>query len=272
MTVPPRTPPTAVKTVSRSTALPGHSAGQHRTPGHDDRRDVQARGGHDHARDDLVAVRDHHHGVEGVCAHGDLDGVGDDLTARQRVAHALVVHGDAVAHADRGELHRRAAGHADAGLHGLGDLIEHEMPGDHLVGRIDDGDQRPRDLFVGESVRLEQATVRGPRQALFHATALEIHLLPFFRRWLRGAAAQAYEAGAQCSRPLVRHVTDATDPIYLPRPLAKIVRFVKTPWRSLGWLRGQVRSVLRRVPSDSRLSAGRMSLYSSPSTPSALFG
>ena len=53
---------------------------------------------------------------------GALDGVGDDLAARQRVAHPLVVHRDAVADADGGELERRAAGHADARLDGVGDV------------------------------------------------------------------------------------------------------------------------------------------------------
>ena len=53
----------------------------------------------------------------------DLDRVGDDLAAGQRVAHALVVHRDAVADADGVELERRAAGHADAGLDGVGDLV-----------------------------------------------------------------------------------------------------------------------------------------------------
>ena len=49
------------------------------------------------------------------------------MTSRlgERVAHARVVHRDAVADADGGDLERRAAGHVDAGLHGVGDLVEH---------------------------------------------------------------------------------------------------------------------------------------------------
>ena len=40
--------------------------GEHRSARDDDGRDVEPRCGHEHARDNLVAVRDHHHGVEGV--------------------------------------------------------------------------------------------------------------------------------------------------------------------------------------------------------------
>ena len=44
---------------------------------------VEPRGGHEHAGDDLVAVRDQHDRVEGVGRDGELDGVGDDLAARR---------------------------------------------------------------------------------------------------------------------------------------------------------------------------------------------
>ena len=50
-----------------------------------------------------------------------LDRVGDDLAADERGAHALGAHGDAVGHRDGVELHRRAAGRADAILDVLGE-------------------------------------------------------------------------------------------------------------------------------------------------------
>jgi len=45
---------------------------------------------------------------------------------------------------------------------------------------------------------------------------------------------------------LMRQVTDATDPTYWARFLAKVVRSW-VPGRSYGWLRGEFRSVPRRV-------------------------
>jgi hypothetical protein len=49
-----------------------------------------------------------------------FNGVGDQFPAAQRVFHADVIHGDAVADADDTELHRGAAGHVNAGFDGFG--------------------------------------------------------------------------------------------------------------------------------------------------------
>ena len=89
----------------------------------------------------------------------------------QRVLHALVVHGDAVADADDGELDGRAAGHADAGLDRLGDLVQMDVAGDDLVLGVGDADHGPVDLLVGEAHGLEQGAVGGFLQAFFHQVA-----------------------------------------------------------------------------------------------------
>ncbi len=57
--------------------------------------------GDEHAGHDLVAAGDEDHGVELVALDRALNRICDDL-ARDGVVHALVVHGDAVAHADGG--------------------------------------------------------------------------------------------------------------------------------------------------------------------------
>ena len=95
------------------------SAGQHGPPADENSRQVQTGGGHEHAGDDLIAVGDHDHGVKGVGGGHDFHGIGDQLAAAQGIFHADVIHGDAVADADGGKFHRRAAGHVDAGLDGL---------------------------------------------------------------------------------------------------------------------------------------------------------
>ncbi len=56
-------------------------AGLHRPAADEDRRDVAAHRGHQHAGDDLVAVGDADHAVEAVGLDHRLDGVGDDLAA-----------------------------------------------------------------------------------------------------------------------------------------------------------------------------------------------
>ena len=52
------------------------------------------------------------------------------------------------------------------------------MPGDDLVRRVDDGDERPRDLLVGEPVGLEQAAVGRLGEAPLHAIAASSMTLP----------------------------------------------------------------------------------------------
>ena len=52
---------------------------QHWTTGYEDGWQIQTAGSEEHARYDLIAVRDEDEGVEGVSARHTLDGVGDQL-------------------------------------------------------------------------------------------------------------------------------------------------------------------------------------------------
>ena len=106
-----------------------------------------------------------------MALHRAFQRVGDGFARHERVVHAVVVHGDAVAHADGGYLERHAAGHVDARLHGFGDLVEVVVAGDDVVAGVEDGDERPLHLLVGDAVGLEQAAVRGARRAAPHGIA-----------------------------------------------------------------------------------------------------
>ena len=108
--------------------------------------------------------------------HPEFQAVGDDLARHERVVHAVVVHGDAVAHADGGDFKRDAAGHVDAGLDGLADFVQVVMAGDDVVARIDDGDKRAAHLLVGDSVSLEQAAMRGARGTHLDCIAAKLHV------------------------------------------------------------------------------------------------
>src|SRR5690606_23970838 len=85
----------------------------HRTAGNEDHRNVQAQRGHQHARGDLVAVGNAYDGVGAVGIDHVLDGVGDDLAARQRIQHAVVAHGDAVIDSNGVEFLGHATGAFD---------------------------------------------------------------------------------------------------------------------------------------------------------------
>ena len=108
--------------------------------------------------------------------HG-LGGVGDEVPGDEGVLHAYVAHGDAVAHGDGGELHRRAAGGPDAGLHGLGDFVQVHVAGNNLVIGADDADQRALQLLLGVAQGVKEGPVGGPFDALGDVAAAFFHML-----------------------------------------------------------------------------------------------
>ena len=102
-----------------------------------------------HARHDFVAVGDAHGGIERMALNSAFKAVGNSLARNQRVMHAVVVHGNAVANANGGNLERRATGLINAGLYGFADLIEVGMPGNDVVAGIENRDERALHLFIG---------------------------------------------------------------------------------------------------------------------------
>ena len=150
--------------------LPAPS-GQHGAAGHHDGGHVDARGRHQHAGHDLVAVGNQHERVKAVGLGERFDAVGDELARHQRIVHSLMPHGDAVAHGDGGHLHRRTAGHAHAFLDRLGDGIQVHMAGHDFALRVDHADQGAVQLGVDVTHGLEQASVRSPGKAGFDGIA-----------------------------------------------------------------------------------------------------
>ena len=118
------------------------ASGQHGAAADDDCRDIDASGSHEHARYDFIAVGNHDQAVEGVAVGDGFDGVADELAAGQRVFHAVVAHGDAVADADGRKFDRRTAGGGDAQLDGFGDFPQVHMAGNDFVKGVDYADQR----------------------------------------------------------------------------------------------------------------------------------
>ena len=94
--------------------------------------------------------------------------VGDDLARHQGVVHALVVHGQPVAHADDVELQRDAAALIHPVLDLLGDGVQVHVPGDELVVRVGYADERPLGVVTADAERAEQGAVRGPSRTGVH--------------------------------------------------------------------------------------------------------
>ena len=141
-------------------AAAGHAAGHHRAAGNDHRGQIQAARRHQHAGNDLVAVRDEHHAVKAV-GHGHrLAAVRNQFAGREGILHANVAHRNAVAHADGRELDRHAARQTDAVLDGLRDVVQVVVPRHTLRLCAHHADQRKLQLLVGQAERFPQGTMR----------------------------------------------------------------------------------------------------------------
>ena len=148
---------------------------QHRAAGADDCRNVQACCCHDHARNDLIAVRDEHECIELMCLCECLDRIRNQLTGRQRKLHADVAHCNAVAYADGRNQNRRAACHADAGLDCIGNFVQIDVTRDDLTVRRNDADNRTVHFFLGHAGRAQQRTMRYTLNALRDVMTSQFH-------------------------------------------------------------------------------------------------
>ena len=114
----------------------------------EDGREVEARGGHEHARQGLVAAGQQDRAVQPLGHHHRLDRVGDDLARDQREVHSLVPHGDAVGHRDGPELQGVPARREHAVLDGAREPVEGQVARRDLVPRAGDPDLRLGEVVV----------------------------------------------------------------------------------------------------------------------------
>ena len=155
-------------------------AGGHRAAAHEDRRDVEAHGGHEHPRHDLVAVRDAHHAVQAMGAQHRLDAVGDELARRERILHAAVAHRDAVIHPDGVEDEGHAARLADEALDQHADLVQVGVARDAIGVGVANGDKRlvPIRLGFDGAGGPQQRAVRGAFKAFLDGVRAHKYLIP----------------------------------------------------------------------------------------------
>ena len=158
--------PTASKTSWIVTSSPLNLPGRDRAAVEHQARHVEPGERHHAAGNRLVAAREGDHAVEEMAAGDELDRVGDHLAADERGLHALGAHRDAVGDGDGVELHRRAAGGADALLDLLGEAAEVEVARHHLGPGVGDADDRALQRIVVEADALQVRAGRGPVRAL----------------------------------------------------------------------------------------------------------
>ncbi|MEI2999352.1 MAG: hypothetical protein V8T86_00390 [Victivallis sp.] len=146
-------------------------SGAHRAAGSEDGRDIQPHRPHQHAGDDLVAVRNADHRVERMSGAHGLDAVGDDLAARKRIFHAGVAHRNAVADRDRIELVRNAARLADRVADDFADLFQVAVARNDVRVRVAHSDVRLLEILVGKPGCTHEAAMRRALQPLLHDIA-----------------------------------------------------------------------------------------------------
>jgi hypothetical protein len=116
-----------------------------------DSRYVQAQQRHAGAGNGFVAGNQRHNAIEHVAAGDEFDGIGNDLAAYQRGLHSFRAHGDAIADGDGVELHRRAAGFANAARDVHRQFAQMEVAGHGADPRIGDSDNGLFQILVSKS-------------------------------------------------------------------------------------------------------------------------
>ena len=120
----------------------------------------------------------------------DLNAVRRNLPAGQRIMHAVMVHGQAVAHGNGRKLKRHAPGQAYPVLDRFGQGMQMNVAGHNFIGRIDNAHQGQVHLFPGQTQGIQQRTVRGLVQPAGHTLAshnltFNLVFLPSVARGLR---------------------------------------------------------------------------------------
>ncbi len=145
-----------------------HPTGEHGPAAHHDGGNVETHGSHEHPGDDLVAIGNQDQPVKGVSHGHDFNRIGDEFPAGKGVAHAGMIHGDAVTHPNGTEFDGCPPGVTNPGLDGLGDLVQMDVAGNDLIGRVGHPDEGAVQFGLGVTHGLEKRSVWGFFNALFH--------------------------------------------------------------------------------------------------------
>ena len=108
----------------------------------------------------------HHHGLHAVCYQ---------LAAGERILHADVSHGYAVADSDGRNHYGSSSGHSYAGLYGLGNLIKVHVSRHYLAVSRNYGYERSRQLFFRISHGIEEAPHRSSLYAFSNKFTSRFH-------------------------------------------------------------------------------------------------
>ena len=103
---------------------------------------------HQHARRDLVAVRDAHHRVGAMCIDHVLDRVGDEFARGQRIEHPVMAHCNAIIDGDGVEFLGDAAGRLYFASDHLAEVLQVDVTRHELGEGVNDGNDRFAEVAV----------------------------------------------------------------------------------------------------------------------------
>ena len=129
------------------------STSLHGTAGDKYGGNVQAQGGVEHPRCDLVAVRDANERIGAVGVNHIFDGVSDNIPRWQAIEHPVVTHGDAVVYGDGIKFLGNAASFLDFPSNQLTHILEVHVARYKLGEGISDGNNGFLEIAVRHARR-----------------------------------------------------------------------------------------------------------------------
>ena len=152
-------------------------SGRHRAAAGEYCRNIATNRAHQHAGNNLVAVRNTDHRIKSVRLNHGFHAVGNQLAAGQRKLHSFVAHRDAIADTDYIKFTRRSACFADGVTNDTANLIQMNMAGNHFVERITDRNERFFDIRIGQAGGMHQTAVGGTFHSFFNSVTVHHELL-----------------------------------------------------------------------------------------------
>ena len=134
-------------------------------------RDIQPRRCHRRGRNGLVAAHQQHHRVEAMPGHRKFDRICDGLARRQRGAHAVAAHRDAIGDRDGVEFDRRASARDHAAACVLRQIAQGDVARGDIGPGVDHPDEGLGDGRIVKAGGAEHGARRGAGGSVFDCIA-----------------------------------------------------------------------------------------------------
>ena len=153
-----------LKHAGKAGFMPLHMAGQHGTAADKHGGHIDPGCRHQKSRNILITVRHHYQRVKLMGQRHTLCGIRNQIPGHQGILHADMPHGNTIADSNGREHHRSTAGHGNAQLHGIHNLIQVHMARNYLIIGTYNTHQRLSHLFLCHTKSIKQ----GPVGCLLH--------------------------------------------------------------------------------------------------------